>query len=114
MMNKGTREGGNEGKKKTGPKEKYFTHIEPYLDAIAAMRRNGIAQEQIAEKFNISVASLMRYRDKYEQFDKVLKENAEVADMAVENALFKNAINGNLGAQAFWLKNRAARKWRDR
>jgi transcriptional regulator with XRE-family HTH domain len=105
-------EGGE--KKKTGPKEKYFTHIQPYLEAIAAMRRNGIAQEQIAEKFGISVDTLGRYKQKYSEFADVLKENAEVADMAVENALFQSAIGGNLGAQVFWLKNRASRKWRDK
>ena len=32
----------------------------------------------------------------------------------VENALFKNAIEGNTTAQIFWLKNRRPDKWRDK
>ena len=32
----------------------------------------------------------------------------------VENALFKNAIEGNVTAQIFWLKNRKPDKWRDK
>ena len=32
----------------------------------------------------------------------------------VENALYASAIQGNLGAQVFYLKNRSGGKWRDK
>ena len=43
-----------------------------------------------------------------------LKKGKEVVDFEVENALFKNAINGDTTAQIFWLKNRRPDKWRDK
>ena len=35
-------------------------------------------------------------------------------DIAVENALLKKALGGDVGAICFWLKNRKPDKWRDR
>jgi hypothetical protein len=32
----------------------------------------------------------------------------------IENALYKSAAEGNLGAQIFYLKNRSGGKWRDK
>ena len=32
----------------------------------------------------------------------------------MENALYKNAIDGNITAQIFWLKNRKPDKWREK
>ena len=32
----------------------------------------------------------------------------------MESALYESAIKGNLGAQVFFLKNRASDRWRDR
>ena len=37
-----------------------------------------------------------------------------MADFQIENALFKSALDGNVTAQIFWLKNRRPDKWRDR
>ena len=35
-------------------------------------------------------------------------------DYEVENALLKNALDGNVTAQIFWLKNRKKNEWRDK
>jgi transcriptional regulator with XRE-family HTH domain len=105
----------SEQKKKGGRPSKYHTHIEPYLEHIAQMRRNGLTLEQIAERFNVSLTSIMEYQRNIPQFANVLKENAELAIIAVENALFRNAVHhNNLAAQIFILKNRASNKWRDK
>ena len=37
-----------------------------------------------------------------------------MADYEVENALYKAAINGNVTAMIFWLKNRKPHGWKDR
>jgi hypothetical protein len=101
-------------KEKTGAKGKYLTHIEPYLDAIAAMMRTGATMADISMKFKVAEATLYEYQKKHAEFYEALKANAEIADFAVENALYKNALSGNLPAQIFWLKNRQSRRWRDK
>ena len=35
-------------------------------------------------------------------------------DFAVENALLKKALSGDVTAMIFWLKNRRRDRWRDR
>lgn len=112
MMSKTNVEGGKQSN--AGRKSKYYSHIQPYLEHIAQMRRNGLTLDQIAETFKVSHESINQYKNKFPEFAEVLKENAELAIAAVENALFKNATSGNLGAQIFYLKNRASKKWRDK
>ena len=43
-----------------------------------------------------------------------LKRGKEVVDYEVENALLKAALEGNVTAQIFWLKNRKRKAWRDK
>ena len=108
-------EGGKSEKKNVGGrKSKYHTHIQPYLEHIAQMRRNGGTLEQIAETFGVSHESINQYQKRFPEFVECLKTNANIAILAVENALFKNATSGNLGAQIFYLKNRASKSWRDK
>jgi hypothetical protein len=105
----------SEQPKKGGRKSKYFTHIQPYLEHIAQMRRNGCTIEQIANTFKVSVDSIMEYQKVHAELSECLKENAELAVVAVENALFKNAVeHNNLAAQIFILKNRASNRWKDK
>ena len=41
-------------------------------------------------------------------------KNKIAIDYQVENALLQNALNGNITAQIFWLKNRRPTKWKDK
>ena len=41
-------------------------------------------------------------------------KSLEVVDYEVENALLKNALDGNITAQIFWLKNRKPKQWKDK
>lgn len=84
--------------------------------------RDGLTDAEIARKIGISRMTLHRWknysviRDGEEVFPiaKALKLGKDVADNMVEDALFKEAMNGNTTAQIFWLKNRRPDKWRDR
>lgn len=105
----------SETKKRGGRKSKYYTHIQPYLEHIAQMRRNGCTLDQIGEMFKVSHESINQYKNLHPEFADILKLNAEIAVLAVENALFKNAVeHNNLAAQIFFLKNRASNKWKDK
>lgn len=75
-----------------GAKSKYHTHVEPKLLLIEAWARDGIIDEDIAKKLGIAYSTFRNYRDKYEALSAALKKGKEIADVEVENALFKRAI----------------------
>lgn len=54
----------------------------------------------------ISINTLRKY------FSDVLRSGATKANAQVAGALFRNAIDGNVAAQIFWLKTRA--RWSER
>jgi len=50
----------------------------------------------------------------YQDFRARLIEVGLLAVKAVTNALYESAVEGNLGAQVFYLKNRDRDNWKDR
>lgn len=124
-------------------KSKYETDVKPRLVEIEAWKRDGLTDEQIFKNLGISRDTFYKYKEKYTDFSDALKKGKEVADIEVENALFKRAIGykykevikevkeidgkkttyikevvkempGDVGAQIFWLKNRKSSKWKDK
>ena len=87
---------------------------ESNLIRVQGWARDGLTDEQIAGKMGIGVRTLYEWKKKYAQFSQALKSGKEVVDYAVENALLKKALAGDVGACCFWLKNRRPDKWKDR
>lgn len=119
------------------PKGKYERWREPEgLILLEGWARDGLTDEQIAHNIGINTATLYRWKDKFCEISKALKNGKEVADYIVENALYRNAIGyertetvidemgeehyikkwypPNTTAQIFWLKNRRPDKWKDK
>lgn len=76
--------------------------------------RDGLTQEQIAHNMGIGLTTLKEWRKKEPTIETTLKKGREVVDFEVENALLKNALDGNVTAQIFWLKNRKKDQWREK
>lgn len=124
-------------------KSKYETDVKPRLLEIEAWKRDGLTDEQIFKNLGISRDTFYKYKEKYSDFSEAIKKGKEVADIEVENALFKRAVGykykevikevkeidgkkstyikevtkempGDVGAQIFWLKNRKSSKWKDK
>lgn len=124
-------------------KSKYETDVKPRLVEIEAWKRDGLTDEQIFKNLGISRDTFYKYKEKYADFSDAIKKGKEVADIEVENALFKRAIGykykevikevkeidgkkstyvkeiikempGDVVAQIFWLKNRKSSKWKDK
>lgn len=113
---------------------------EDNLLRLEAWARDGLTDEQIASNMGITARTLYDWKKKHLPISQTLKKGKEVADIMVENALFKRAIgyeytettneyeDGNLvrtkeivkkerpdvTAQIFWLKNRKPEQWRDK
>ena len=71
---------------------KYESHVQPKLVLIKAWARDGLTNEQIAEKLDINIDSLYEYQKKFSEFSEALKRGKEEIDVMVENALLKRAV----------------------
>lgn len=76
--------------------------------------RNGLTNKQIASNMDIVVSTLWEWRKKSPKISNALKIGKDEADIQVENALYKAALEGNTTAMIFWLKNRRSKEWRDK
>lgn len=96
-------------------KGKYLRWIEPDgLLLLEGWARDGLTDEKIADKIGISPSTLYDWKAKYSEISEALKKSKEVVDYEVENALLKAAMDGNVTAQIFWLKNRKPDRWREK
>ena len=116
---------------------------EDKLIMLEGWRRDGLSLEQIASKIGINAGTLAKWRVKYEKIGDALKKGREVVDTEVENSLLKRAlgyniflkkpmkikkdqyedeivyvdeevhIQGDVGAQIFWLTNRKPETWQN-
>lgn len=126
-----------------GRKSKYFTHVEPNLDRIVKLRRQGYHEDQIAKTLGVGVSTFTRYKSDYEALRGALKKGKEVLIEDLEDTLYRKALgkikitetkkyikktkNGeetrieetvkelppDTGAIIFSLKNLAPDRWKD-
>ena len=59
---------------------------------ISAWARDGLTDEDIAKKMSINVSTLYEWKKKYPEINEALKNGKDIADIAVENALYKRAV----------------------
>lgn len=109
------------------------------LTLLEGLARDGLTDEQLAERIGINRATLYDWKKKYPNISDALKKGKEIVDIQVENALLKRALGysytevmeetsedvvkhretvkfipPDTTAQIFWLKNRRPDKWRDK
>lgn len=120
---------------------KYHDWITPdALLLLSAWARDGATDPDIADKIGIGLSTLYEWKKKYPEIAEALKKNKELADIEIENSLFKRALGyeytetiketdgkgvtkervlikhmpPDAASIIFWLKNRRPAKWRDR
>lgn len=77
-------------------KSKVEKWLEPEnLLRLSAWARDGLTDEQIAKNMGISRSTLNVWKEKYSDISDTLKKDKEIADIYVENALFKRACGYN-------------------
>jgi len=91
-----------------------WEQVKDKLILVEGWARDGLTNEQIAEKLGINPDTLYKYQKEYTEFSEALKKGKEVVDYEVENALLKSALNGNVTAQIYWLNNRKPKQWRNK
>lgn len=122
-------------------KGKYHEWLTPDgLLLLEGWARDGLNDEQIAQNIGINPATLYKWIDRYGKIGEAIRKGKAPVDFQVENALLKRAlgydweetttevygdgkkhvkkvtrhVQPDVGAMAFWLKNRKPRKWRER
>lgn len=121
-------------------KGKYQQWLEPDgLLLLAAWARDGLTNEQIANKCGVTATTLYAWMNTYPEISEALKKGKEIVDIQVENALLKRALGytytetmtevskdgiktrktvkevvPDVTAQIFFLKNRKPGVWRDK
>lgn len=76
--------------------------------------RDGLTDEQIADKMHIGMSTFYRWQQEYQEIRDALKRGKAPVDIEIENVLLEKARNGDMTAIIFWLKNRKPDKWRDK
>jgi len=84
------------------------------LEELRTIAARGVTLSTIAKTLGVDRSTLFDWRKKFPVIDIALKMGADMADDAVEDALHKAAVEGNITAQIFWLKNRRSTRWRDK
>lgn len=93
---------------------RYQKWLEPEnLLLLQGWKRDGLTDEQIAEKIGITPRTLERWKNNHSQICQVLKIGKEQANFIIENELFKKAKSGNVTAMIFYLKNNWREKYND-
>ena len=76
---------------KRGRKSYFDTRIQPRLLEIAAWCRDGQIEKDMAKALGISYETFRVHKKANSAFSDALKVNKEIADITVENSLFKRA-----------------------
>jgi hypothetical protein len=77
---------------KRGRKNKYDSHVKPFLDRIPSWRKDGLTEKQVAFKLGISEDSLYTYKNLYSEFSECLKKGKENLIEELETSLYKRAM----------------------
>lgn len=87
---------------------------EDSLLLLQGWKRDGLTDEQIAQKIGVAPRTLERWKSSHSQISRALKIGKTKANFAVENKLFQKAMTGNIAAIIFWLKNNWHEKYSEK
>ena len=105
-------------------KEKEEKETRDAIDAIVLRQKRqgnflknlegGVSVLKASKAADIDYKTIWRWRKDSKEFNNEVTAILDSRIMIVEDALFLSAVKGNLGAQIFWLKNRAKDRWKDK
>lgn len=91
-----------------------WEEVKDKLILVEGWARDGLIDEQIANNLGISKTTFYKFKDEHSELSELLKKGKEIVDYQVENALLKNALEGNVTAQIYWLNNRKPKQWKNK
>lgn len=91
-----------------------FEITDELLDKVEHYASRGLTQAQIAYNLGVRPETITRAKGRSEQLEQAIKRGQAKGISEVANALYDNAVGGNLGAICFYMKNRDPNEWADR
>lgn len=92
-------------------KGKYHDWLDPKrLLLIRMWRRDGFTIEETARAMKINPDTLYKWMKRFPEINEAIKTGKDEANAIIENKLYQRALNGNMTAIIFYLKN----NWRDK
>ena len=77
-----------------GRPNKYYTHVEPFLDKVPEMALT-MTQEQIAETLGVAYSSFRTYKEQYPALNEALKKGRKDLVMELRSTLIRKAKGFN-------------------
>lgn len=74
------------------PRNKYQTHVEPYIELITSWREKGLTYEQIAEKLKIANSTLRKHADENPALSVALRASKEKLVANLKKSLWQEAL----------------------
>lgn len=84
------------------------------IEQVESYAARGLSKRQIALCLGISYQTLNEKSKAYSDFSYALKRGRSKGVAHVANQLIKNAENGNVTAQIYYLKCQGGKRWRDK
>jgi DNA-binding XRE family transcriptional regulator len=84
-----------------------------YVEQVYRLSLLGMTDKELATHFDVDEKTINNWKKNHCDFFQSLKAGKAEADTRVAEALYQQAIGGNVTAAIFWLKNRQREKWRD-
>ena len=79
-----------------------------------SLAAQGLTMEQIAHTLGMGERTLYEKVKEYSHFSQAIEQGRSTGSAQVTNALFKQAIDGDVPAQKYYLNNRDNANWKDR
>jgi DNA-binding transcriptional MerR regulator len=73
-------------------RNKYDTHVKPFLDRIPAWRKDGLTEEQVAKRLGVAYSTFREYAKKYSALSAVIKKGKEDLLEELKESLYKRAM----------------------
>lgn len=75
-----------------GRPNKYLSNVKPRFDEIKDWVAQGVTDKEIAKMLGINKATIVEYKNKYPEFNELIKNGRKENVEELKNALFKKAI----------------------
>lgn len=79
-------------KKRAGRKSKYETHVKPYFEEIAMMKKNGYMDADIAKALDVNKSTFSAFKNKYPELNELLEKANVNLELRVIDSLAQRAV----------------------
>ena len=90
------------------------SYRQEYPEQVFELGLLGHTDDEMAQFFKVSIRTFNNWKKKHPEFMQSLKDGKTPADGKVVRKLYLEALDGNVTAMIYWLKNRQPSRWRDK